>query len=160
MPAKTGTGGKKNLLEALQEKYGNEYNIEEVREAEALSLDKLERIWLHYADKLVEEQQKHSSSTTFRTAKLSIVEDNLFTVTVFGTTQQRFIEQERIMVNDTIQREFSNRSITFKILVEEGVKEELPPSQRMNSRERFEHIAKQYPLVKELKEKLKLEIDY
>jgi len=31
---------------------------------------------------------------------------------------------------------------------------------RMNSRQKYERIAEQYPLVKALKEKLKLEIDY
>jgi len=158
--AKSGTGGKKNLLEALQEKYGSDYNIEEVKEAEALVLDKLQRIWLRYADKLVEEQQKHSSSTTFRTAKLNIVEDNLFTVTVFGTTQQKFVEQERIMVSDAIQREFNNRSIKFTILVEEGIKEDVPKVQQMNSRDRFNYIAEKYPLLKELRDRLRLEIDY
>ena len=163
MPAvpatKTGTAPKKNLLEALQEKYDGQYIIEEIKEAEALSAEKLERIWLRYADTIAE-QQKHSSSTTFRTAKLQILEDNFFSVTVFGTTQQKFVEQERAMIADAIQQAFNNRSISFKVLVEEGVKEELPLAQRMNSRERFEHIASQYPLVKELKDRLKLEIDY
>jgi hypothetical protein len=30
----------------------------------------------------------------------------------------------------------------------------------LNSRQRFERIAEQYPLVKELKDKLRLEIDF
>jgi DNA polymerase-3 subunit gamma/tau len=31
---------------------------------------------------------------------------------------------------------------------------------RLNSKQKFERIAEQYPLIKELKEKLRLEIDY
>jgi DNA polymerase-3 subunit gamma/tau len=31
---------------------------------------------------------------------------------------------------------------------------------RLNSKQKFERISEQYPLLKELKEKLKLEIDY
>lgn len=152
-------GTKKNLLEALQEKYQGPYNVEEVKEAIALNDEELQRVWLHYADKL-EEQQKHSSSKTFRIAKLHIDEDNFFTATVFAYTQQKFIEQERMLVADAIQQAFNNRSINFKVVVEEGEKEEVPQAMLLNSRQRFERIAEQYPLVKELKERLKLEIDY
>ncbi len=153
------TGLKRNLLETLQEKYQGTRNIEVIKEAIALNDADLLRCWLKYADTL-EEQQKHSSSKTFRIAKLHIDEDNFFTVIVFAFTQQKFIEQERMMVASHIQEAFNNRSISFKVIVEEGVKEEIPASMLLNSRERFERIAEQFPLVKELKDRLKLEIDY
>ncbi|HWB28130.1 MAG TPA: DNA polymerase III subunit gamma/tau [Chitinophagaceae bacterium] len=155
----TNGGTRKNLLEALQEKYKETHNIEEIKEAIALNDVDLMRVWLKYADQL-EEQQKHSSGKTFRIAKLHIDEDNFFTVTVFAYTQQKFIEQERMQIADAIQQAFNNRSISFKIVVEEGEKEDVPPAILLNSRQRFERIAEQYPLVKELKDRLKLEIDY
>ena len=64
------------------------------------------------------------------------------------------------MLADFIQQAFNNRSITFKVLVEAKEEEVLPAHLTMNSRERFERIAGNYPLVKELKDRLKLEIDY
>ena len=157
--AKTNTGTKKNLLESLQEKYQGAYNVEEIKEAIALNDADLQRVWLKYADKL-EEIQKHSSSKTFRMARLHIEEDNFFSVFVSAYTSQKFVEQERMHIADDIQKAFNNRSINFKVIVEEGVKEDVPKAMLMNSRDRFEHIAKQFPLVKELKERLKLEIDY
>ncbi len=157
--AKTSVGTKKNLLAALQEKYGEDYVIEEVKEAEALSEEKLHRLWMQYADKL-EEQQKHSATITFRTAKLQIDADNFFTITVYALTQQKFVEQEKMMLAPHIQEAFNNRSISFKIVVEEGEKEEIPANLLLNSKQRFERIAQQYPLLKELKDKLRLEIDY
>lgn len=152
-------GNKKNLLDALREKYGDQYIIEEVKEAIPLNVDELKRCWLHYADKLVP-QKKHAAASAFRIAKLNIETDNFFTITVGAVTQQKFIEQERTLLNDHVQQHFNNRSISFKIFVEEGLKEETPAHAILNSRERFERIAAQYPLVKELKEKLRLEIDY
>lgn len=154
MPAST-PGSKKNLLAALQEKYQGTHNIEEIKEAIALNDADLSRVWLQYAETLVE-QKKLSSSNTFKTAKLHIEEDNFFTVTVFAYTQQRFVEQERIMVASAIQEAFNNRSINFKVVVDEGEVEEV--ARPLTSRERFERIAEQYPLVKELKERLQLEI--
>lgn len=156
---KQGNGNKRSLLDGLRQKYGNEYIIEEIKEAEALNMKKLREVWQEYIGKL-DEQQKHSSSGTFKMAKLKIEAENFFTVTVNAITQQRFIEQEKTLLVDHIQRTFNNRSITFKVLVEESETEKLPLHLTLNSREKFERIAEQYPLVKELKDKLKLELDY
>ena len=65
-----------------------------------------------------------------------------------------------MMLADFIQQAFNNRSISFKVLVTEAEKETLPPHLALNSRERFDRIAEKYPLVRELKDKLRLEIDY
>ncbi len=153
------TGTKKNLLDILREKAGNKYSVIPVEDAETLSIEKLQQCWNEYTTQL-EQQQKHSSAATFKIAKLNIEDDIKFTATVFAITAQKFIEQEKMMLTDFIQQEFKNRSITFSVLVEQGEKEEVPQHMTLNARQRFERIAEQYPLIKELKDKLKLEIDY
>ena len=155
----SGNGNKKGLLDGLRQKYGDQYLIEEIKEAEPLTIQKLREVWQQYLNKL-EEQQKHSAVSTFKIAKLQIEADNFFTVTVNAITQQKFIEQERTLLLDHIQMSFNNRSISFKILIEEGEQEKLPAHLTMNSREKFERIAEQYPLIRELKDKLKMELDY
>ena len=155
----SGNGNKKSLLDGLRQKYGDQYLIEEIKEAEPLTIQKLREVWQQYLNKL-EEQQKHSAVSTFKIAKLQIEADNFFTVTVNAITQQKFIEQERTLLLDHIQMSFNNRSISFKILIEEGEQEKLPAHLTMNSREKFERIAEQYPLIRELKDKLKMELDY
>jgi DNA polymerase-3 subunit gamma/tau len=152
-------GPKKNLLDTLRAKYGNEYAIEEIKEAEVLSMEKLQTCWNEYITRL-EQQQKHSSAGTFKTARLFIENDIRFTVTVAALTSQKFVEQEKMMLLDHLQTAFNNRTITFEVLVEAGEREDVPIHLRLNSKEKFEHIAAQYPLLKELKERLKLEIDY
>ena len=64
------------------------------------------------------------------------------------------------MLLDHLQKEFNNRTISFDVLVDAGEKEDVPVHMRLNSKQKFEHIAAQYPLVKELRDRLKLEIDY
>lgn len=154
-----GNGTKKSLLDGLRQKYGDQYLIEEIKEAEALSAEKLQEVWQQYLNKL-EGQQKHSAVSTFKIAKLKIEAENFFTVTVNAITQQKFIEQERTLLLDHLQTSFNNRSISFKILIEEGEQEKLPAHLTLNSREKFERIAEQYPLIRELKDKLRLELDY
>ena len=150
----------KGLLEALREKVGADYNIEEVKDAEALTHERLNEAWNEYAASIEPLPNKHSTVQTLRNAKLDIEADNFFTVTVHALTQQKFIEQERTMLCDFLQTAFNNRSINFKILVEAGAQEEIPIYLTLNSRQKFERIAEKYPLVKELKNKLNLDIDY
>jgi DNA polymerase-3 subunit gamma/tau len=152
-------GVKKNLLSALREKYGDQYAIEEVKEAEVLNMQKLTDCWMVYAG-ILEKQLKHSSAGTFKTAILSIENDIRFTITVFNITSQKFVEQEKMMLTEHIHSAFNNRAITFEVLVEAGETADVPAHLRMNSRQKYDHIVKQYPLVKELKDRLKLEIDY
>ncbi len=159
-PAATnGNGSKKNLLDTLREKYGDQYAIEEVKEAETITMERLRQCWDSYTV-ILEKQLKHSSAGTFKSARLAIENDIRFTVTVSALTSQKFVEQERMMLMDHLHKEFNNRAIVFEVLVEAGEKEEIPAHLRLNSKQKFEHIAAQYPLVKELRDRLKLEIDY
>jgi DNA polymerase-3 subunit gamma/tau len=150
----------KNLLEALREKVGADYNVEQVIDAVELTPAKLSEVWNTYAASIETLPNKHSTVQTLRNAKLNIEADNFFTVTVHALMQQKFIEQERTMLCDFLQTAFSNRSINFKVLIEAGEQEEIPIHLTLNSRQRFERIAEKYPLVRELKNKLNLDIDY
>jgi DNA polymerase-3 subunit gamma/tau len=152
-------GTKKGLLDSLREKYGEQYTIEEVVEAEVLNLEKLKALWDTFALTL-EEQKKHSSFGTFKIARLSIENDIFFTISVGSITSQKFVEQERMSLLEYLQKGFNNRSISFEILVDASEQEEVPVHLRLNSRQKFERIADQFPLVRELKDRLRMDIDY
>ena len=153
------TGPKKNLLTALREKYGDQYAIEEVKEAASLNMEKLRACWDAYGSTL-EAQQKHSASGTFKMAVLEIENDIHFTVRVPGLTAQKFVEQERMNLLEKIWETFNNRAIQFSILVDAGEKEDVPLHLKLNSKQKFEHIAKQFPLVQQLKERMNLEVNF
>jgi DNA polymerase-3 subunit gamma/tau len=152
------TGDKKNLLSALREKYGSEYNIEEVKEAQVLSLEKLTTCWEQYAG-MLEGEKKHSAAAAFKTARIQIENDIKALITVYSVTSQKFIEAERMKVLDFLHQQFNNRSIHFEILVEAGEREEIPAHLRMNTKQKFEFMTERYPLVKKLKDRLNLELD-
>lgn len=152
-------GGKKSLLAVLQQKYGNDYSIEEVKEAISLNIETLQLCWNDYANKM-EKELKHSVAGTFRIATLQIEDPTHFTITVPALTAQKFVEQERMTLMETIWERFQNRAIQFSILVDAGEKEDVPLHLKLNSKQKFEHIAKQYPLVQQLKERLNLEVNF
>jgi DNA polymerase-3 subunit gamma/tau len=122
-------------------------------------MEKLRQCWDAYTQ-ILEKQLKHSSAGTFKSARLVIENDIRFTITVSAITSQKFVEQERMMLIDHLHKEFNNRAISFEVLVEAGEQQDIPAHMRLNSKQKFEHIAEQYPLVKELRDRLKLEIDY
>ena len=150
---------KKNLLAALQQKYGSKYNIEEVKEPVPLEMETLKKCWDDYTAYLLD-ALKHSSAGTFKLAILEILDPLHFTVTVSALTAQKFVEQERMNLLEKIWETFNNRAIQFSILVDAGEKEDVPLHLRLNSKQKFERIAEQYPLVQEFKTRLNLEILY
>jgi DNA polymerase-3 subunit gamma/tau len=158
-PASANVGSKKSLLAVLQQKYGNDYNIEEVKDAISLNMETLQQCWNDYAVKM-EKELKHSVAGTFRIATLQIEDPTHFTITVPALTAQKFVEQERMRLMETIWDRFQNRAIQFSILVDAGEKEDVPLHLKLNSKQKFDHIAKQYPLVQKLKERLNLEVNF
>ena len=117
----------------------------------------LKKCWDEYAIYL-ETNAKHASSGTFKIAQLSIIDDIHFTVTVGALTAQRFVEQERMNFLEKIWDLFHNRAIQFDILVEASDQEDVPLHMRLNSKQKYDRIAEQFPLVKELKNRCNLEV--
>ena len=150
-------GTKKNLLAVLQQKYGSQYDIEEVKESLPLSMELLRKCWDEYALYL-ESIAKHASFGTFKIAQLTIEDETHFTVTVNALTAQKFVEQERMNFLEKIWDAFQNRALQFSILVDAGEKEDVPLHMRLNSKQKYERIAEQYPMVAALKSRLNLEI--
>ncbi len=153
----TADGNKKNLLAVLQKKYGEKYEIEEVIESLPLNMELLRNCWEEYTLHL-ETALKHSAAGTFKFAQLSIEDETHFTITVPALTAQKFVEQERMNLLEKVWGSFHNRAIQFNILVAAGEKEDVPLHLSLNSKQKYERMAAQYPLITELKTKLNLEV--
>lgn len=151
---------KKNLLDSLREEYGEKYTIEEIKDAKALDKKSLQTCWNQFCTEL-ESQKKHSSANACRQAQLKVEADNKFSVTVVGKLTEKFVEQEKMLIADTIQKAFNNRSIRFEIILIEDKKEDPGEVnlQYLTSTEKLQYIANKFPMVLELKQRLHLELD-
>jgi DNA polymerase-3 subunit gamma/tau len=74
--------------------------------------------------------------------------------------EHRFIEQERRFLSEFLQERFNNRSLTYSIAVSDIPVHHVEIEKPMNKREQFLQMAEQYPIIRELKDRLKLELDY
>ena len=150
-------GAKKNILDALRNKYGDRYTVEAVKDPIPVTLESLQPHWEHFIGKLKEEG-KISQANAFATCTIEIVDESTFTVRVDSTLQQKFIEQEKTIILDYLQRHHHNKLIVFNFVVNEGEREVV--EKPLNSKERFEKMANQYPLLRTLRDNLKMDIDY
>jgi DNA polymerase-3 subunit gamma/tau len=124
-----------------------------------LTMPLLEEGWHQYIV-LLQERKNHSAVTNFRLATLRIQNDQNFDIVTASNIQAKFIEGERASLIEHIQSFFNNRQLTYQVLVEETQMAQEPIERPLNTKELFEKMSSQFPLVKELKDRLKLDLDY
>ena len=129
------------------------------KEVKDLTEDDLKICWDKFIKKL-SEKKNHSAVTNFKMAELKIIDNNSIEIITENNIQQKFIEQERAELVDDLQQYFCNRQLTYSVTIieKEGTGE--ITEKHLSSREQYLKIIEEYPLVKELKDRLRLELDY
>jgi DNA polymerase-3 subunit gamma/tau len=151
--------GKKSLLQSLRDKHLSNKSNENVREAIPVTEENLKEHWKCFTDKL-KQQLKHSVVTVFNNAELQVVNEQHFSITVSASLEQKFIEQEKLPLLEYLKSCFHNRNIGFTIRINEQPKEIVISEATLTTREKYQRVIEQYPMIKELKDRLKLELDY
>jgi DNA polymerase-3 subunit gamma/tau len=123
-----------------------------------LDQETLKAAWLKVIVRLKEE--KNPAWQSFEMAELRITDVNSFEAVVTSNISQRFLEMERNKTCEFLQKELQNRVLKMTIVLVEGPKEEIQLERKLNYREQYLRIAEQFPLVKELKDRLNLELDF
>lgn len=161
VPNYNGSGnGKAKLgsLEALRQKIQKENCDDSTTVDHPLELSKLKEGWQKFIQLLKE--NKNPAWQSFEEATLTIKDANSFEAIVSNNIHQKFLEFERNKLSEFLQRELCNRQLQFGIVIEESLQENVVKDIPLSSREQFQKMVEQYPLVKELKDRLRLELDY
>ncbi|MDR3715019.1 MAG: DNA polymerase III subunit gamma/tau [Puia sp.] len=144
-------------LSSIRQQFSGGRSEDQLRIKE-LSPEGLRQAWDEYTQKLREE--KNPAVQSFLRAILEIQGVNLFEVVTSNNLEMKFIEQEKRTLSEYLQNAFNNKTLSFSICIRENPETEEPVEKQLNKREQFLQIVEQYPLVKELKDRLKLELDY
>ena len=103
----------------------------------------------------------HSAANNFKTAVPKVAGPASILITSHNVISQKFIESERADLTEHLQGWFANRTLTWQVIVEESDAPATEPQEKaLNTREQYQKIIDEYPLIKELKDKLRLELDY
>jgi len=152
------SSGKLNSLDKIrrQESTANGGNVSTA--VMPLTDEDLHQAWGLFTAKLRE--AKNHAAQSFALAELRITDPNSFIIAVPNNIQQRFIETVRLELLEYLQSHFNNKGLSYNILLEEKqiVTDNGPAP--LSRKEQYLKMIEQYPLVKELKDKLRLELDY
>ena len=118
----------------------------------------LMEVWNQFTSDL--KKNKNSAAQSFESAELRILDEQRFEILTNNNLEQRFVEQEKRKLSDLLQEKFRNKNISFSVIIRELSADHIFLEKTLSKREQFQQIAEIYPLVKELKDKLKLELDY
>ena len=124
-----------------------------------LTNDELSQAWSVFTQKL-EDRKNHSAVTNFKMAKLNIVNNDSIEIVTENNIQQKFIEQERALLIEHLQHHFGNKALAYNVIIVETEASSQPIDKPLNTKEQYLKIIEEYPLVKELKDRLRLELDY
>lgn len=123
-----------------------------------LNEEELYITWGQYIEKL-QKKNNPSAVSNFKSAVLKIADPNCIEIITESKIHQSFIENERAALIEHLQNHFNNRKLSYKVLVvETGDKK--PVEEHLSTKQQYLKMIEQYPLVKELKDKLRLELDY
>jgi DNA polymerase-3 subunit gamma/tau len=147
---------KLSSLEKIREKVALENKNNHVVE---LNEEELYIAWGLYIEKLIESNKKPIVSN-FKSAKLNISDENCIEIITETNLQQKFIEAERGDLIAHLQSHFNNRYLTYKLLVVESENENNPKEEVLNTKQQYLKIIEEYPLVKQLKDQLGMELDW
>jgi len=126
--------------------------------AKPIELEELQQAWNDYAIQL--KKEKNPAGQNFEMAELRVQDANSFIALVSNNIQMRFIEQQGLKVSQFLREKLCNTQLQFYIVMQENAAANPLLETSLTSREQFQKMVEQYPLIKELKDKLRLELDY
>jgi DNA polymerase III subunit gamma/tau len=156
-PVSTAPKSKIGTLDSLRKKIGEsaagEQNIDR-----PLSIEELKDAWSRYIVKL--KANKNSAWQSFESAELKITDDNSFEALVDDNIYEKFLIKERNGVCTFLQKELGNRKLKFQVVLTEPKEKPVLQDLPLSSKQQYQKLVEQFPLVKELKDRLRLELDY
>lgn len=156
-PAPKSTGKRISSLDAIRKKVGNGNGAGQAAD-KPLDEASLKSAWDKFIVSLKE--ARNPAWQSFETAQLQIKDVNSFEAVVSNNINQKFLELERNKACEFLQAELSNRQLQFIIVLIEGIKEDIQLDLPLSSKEQYQKIIEQYPLVKELRDRLRMELDF
>ncbi|PWT77075.1 MAG: DNA polymerase III subunit gamma/tau [Bacteroidetes bacterium] len=152
------TGPGFDALSKIRQQFLNRPQNDGENSSKPLEQTALEEAWQQYTRQL--KLNKNSATQSFQRAQLRILDQNNFEITTNNNLEQKFIEQEKRNLSDFLQQFFNNKILNFSIVIAVNPITETAEEKMLSKKEQYLQMVEKYPLVKELKDRLKLELDY
>nr|WP_295869942.1 DNA polymerase III subunit gamma/tau [uncultured Chitinophaga sp.] len=143
------------MKEALAAKQQTSAQIESI----PLTAGALEVYWEEFIDRF-RQANKMTVVSNLALAVLKLLGATEIGIVSRNIVQHRFMEEEKMAISEFFKQKFNNPTLVLTLQLDETQQvQDLGPAP-LSSREQFQHMAEKYPLVKELKDRLNMELDF
>jgi len=156
VPAASKPGGLASLQKLRQQIREQSSNVSAVKN---ITEEELHAAWEELLNKLKLKANNSAVTNNLKTASLRIIDNSSVEIVVGSDIQKAFVETQRADLVEHLQTWFNNRQLVYLVSVEETELEKKPQEITLTRKQQYLKIIEEYPLVKELKERLKLELE-
>ncbi|MBV8255831.1 MAG: DNA polymerase III subunit gamma/tau [Chitinophaga sp.] len=157
-PASSG-GGKLTGLAAMKEALAAKQQTTVTQQVKPLTAGAIEVYWEEFIDQY-RQANKMTVVSNLQLANLKILATEEIGIVSRNIVQFRFMEEEKLVISEFFKQKFNNPAIILTLQLDESQQtQDLGPAP-LSSREQFQQMSEQYPLVKELKDRLNMELDF
>ena len=151
-------GAKLSALSKIRNQFKSNGANENGNINQPLQIDELKKAWAEYVQQLRE--AKSPALQSFDLAMLRVKDENSFEAVTANSIERQFIEQDRNRLFAFLQDKLKNRLLQFSVIIEEKAENRPKIEVTLTSKEQYQKMVEQWPMVKELRDRLKLDLDY
>jgi len=146
-------------LAAMKEALAAKQQTGPVKQAVPITLGALHVYWEEFIDRF-RQANKMTVVSNLQLASISLPQPEEIAITSRNIVQFRFMEEEKLAISAFFKDKFHNAGIVLTLLLDETQQTmDIGPAP-LSSREQYQKITENYPLIKELKDRLNLELDF
>lgn len=152
-------GAKLTGLAAMKEAMAAKQQSTVVAEAKPLTAGALEVYWEEFIDRY-RQANKMTVVSNLALAVLKILNPDEIGIVSRNIVQFRFMEEEKLVISEFFKQKFNNAGLILTLQLDETQQAQDIGPAPLSSREQFQQLVEKYPLVKELKDRLNMELDF
>jgi DNA polymerase III subunit gamma/tau len=130
-----------------------------VEQAIPITRGALDVYWNEFIDRF-RQANKMTVVSNLALAVMDMVGAEEISITSRNIVQFRFMEEEKLAISAFFKEKFRNPAIVLTLLLDETQQTQDIGPAPLSSREQFKAMTEKYPLIKELKDRLNMELDF
>ncbi|WP_298731793.1 DNA polymerase III subunit gamma/tau [uncultured Chitinophaga sp.] len=153
------TGSKLTGLAAMKEALAARQQTAVVQQTIPITAGALAVYWEEFID-IFRQANKMTVVSNLQLATVKLLAPEEIGISSRNIVQFRFMEEEKLAISEFFKKKFNNPAIILTLQLDESQQTQDIGPAPMSSREQFQAMIEKYPLVKELKDKLNMELDF
>ncbi len=146
-------------LAAMKEALAAKQQVQSVQEVIPMTLGALHVYWDEFIDTF-RQANKMTVVSNLQLATINLAGPEEIAIVSRNIVQFRFMEEEKLAISGFFKEKFRNPAIVLTLQLDESQQTvDIGPAP-LSSREQFQKMVEKYPLIKELKDKLNMELDF